>query len=240
MIFKYRLKNNRSISLSSINNSFIIKPDWTFVFYAASVLSGKAKLAIELAGIDSSDIEQSLDIEDVRASRQGDPDAYKRLIERHQQRIGKIMWRFSRDPLVHEELVQDVFVNAYLSIGTYREKAPFKHWLIRIATRAGYRYWKQKARQKKFERFSLEDWDQLATEAPEEIDSSQAAALVHNLLAQLSPRDRLVLTLRYLDGCDVAQTAHRIGWTKSMVKVQTNRAKKKLEKLLSEMERRPL
>ena len=139
----------------SINKSVIISPEWTFVFYAARVLSGRAKLAADRTWTEEYNKEQSLDIEDVRASRQGDPDAYKRLIERHQQRIGKIMWRFSRDPLVHEELVQDVFVNAYLSIGTYREKAPFEHWLIRIATRAGYRYWKQKARQKKFERFSL-------------------------------------------------------------------------------------
>jgi RNA polymerase sigma-70 factor (ECF subfamily) len=149
------------------------------------------------------------------------------------------MWRFSRDPLVHEELVQDVFVEAYLSIGTYREKAPFVHWLSKIATRVGYHYWKQQARQKNIERFSFEEWDQLTGKVSDEIDSTRAAALLHNLLAQLPPRDRLVLTLRYLDGCDVAQTAHRTGWTKGMVKVQTNRAKKKLQKLLSQIEGRP-
>jgi len=216
-----------------------MNPAWIFVLYAVKVLSEKDRRTIEHQGKEVQ-IEQSLDIEDVHASRQGDPDAYKRLIERHQQRIGKIMWRFSRDPLIHEELVQDVFVNAYLSIGTYREKAPFEHWLIRIATRVGYHYWKQQARQKNFARFSLEDWDRLAAETPEEINPSRAAELLHNLLGQLPPRDRLVLTLRYLEGSDVAETAHRIGWTKSMVKVQTNRAKKKLEKLLSQMERRPL
>ncbi len=223
----------------SNHKSVIMNPAWIFVLYAVKVLSEKDRRTIEHQGKEVQ-IEQSLDIEDVHASRQGDPDAYKRLIERHQQRIGKIMWRFSRDPLIHEELVQDVFVNAYLSIGTYREKAPFEHWLIRIATRVGYHYWKQQARQKNFARFSLEDWDRLAAETPEEINPSRAAELLHNLLGQLPPRDRLVLTLRYLEGSDVAETAHRIGWTKSMVKVQTNRAKKKLEKLLSQMERRPL
>jgi hypothetical protein len=119
----------------SINKSSIISPAWTFVFYAVKVLFEKDQLAIEYKSKEVYPIEQSLDIEDVRASRQGDPDAYRRLIERHQRRIGKIMWRFSRDPLVHEELVQDVFVNTYLSLETYREKAPFEHWLIRIATR---------------------------------------------------------------------------------------------------------
>lgn len=190
----------------------------------------------ESTGEQSPDIEQSLDINDVRLSRRGDPDAYKRLIERHQQETGKIMWRFSRNQTVHEELVQDVFVEAYISLATYKERAPFMHWLARIATRVGYRYWKQKAREKKFERFSLEQWDRLITKPPEEIDSSRAAELLHNLLGQLPPRDRLVLTLRYLEGCDVVETAHRTGWTKSMVKVQTFRAKRKLQKLLPKQE----
>jgi RNA polymerase sigma-70 factor (ECF subfamily) len=228
------------MSAFTINKSYTIYPALSFFLYAIKVLSEKVKSAIEHIDQQAYDMEQTLDIEDVRASRRGEPDAYKRLIERHQQHIGKIMWRFSKDPLIHEELVEDVFVEAYMSIGTYREKAPFENWLARIATRVGYRYWKQQARQKKFERFSLEEWDQLAGEVPDEIDSTRAAALLHNLLGQLPPRDRLVLTLRYLDGCDVAQTAHRTGWTKGMVKVQTNRAKKKLEKLLSQIERRQL
>ena len=224
------------MAIFTINKSFVISPEWTFVLYLTGILSEKVELMIECTGEQSPDIEQSLDIGDVRLSRQGDPDAYKRLIERHQQEIGKIMWRFSRNRTVHEELVQDVFVEAYISLATYKQRAPFTHWLRRIATRVGYRYWKQKAREKKFERFSFEEWDRLTIEAPEEIDSSRAGELLHNLLGQLPPRDRLILTLRYLEGCDVVETAHRTGWTKSMVKVQTFRAKRKLQKLLPKQE----
>jgi RNA polymerase sigma-70 factor (ECF subfamily) len=181
-------------------------------------------------------------VEDVRQSLQGDPEAYRRLIKRHQEYIGRVLWRFSRDRRVHEELVQDVFVEAYLSLGRYRGKAPFVHWLSRIATRVGYRYWKQIDRQKNRESFTLEEWDQLPCDSGEKIDTSHAAAshaaaLVHRLLGQLPPRDRLVLTLRYLEECDVAETAQRTGWTKSMVKVQTWRARNKLEKLFTEAEK---
>jgi len=179
----------------------------------------------------------AVDIEDIRQSRNGDSEAYRRLIERHQEYIGRVLWRFSRDRRVHEELVQDVFVEAYLSIGHYRGKAPFVHWLSRIATRVGYRYWKQLDRQKKRESFTLEEWDQLPCDSEETMDAGQAAALMHRLLGQLPPRDRLVLTLRYLEECDVAETAQRTGWTKSMVKVQTWRARKKLEKLFIDAEK---
>jgi RNA polymerase sigma-70 factor (ECF subfamily) len=174
------------------------------------------------------------DLDDVEQSRQGDPDAYRRLVERHQEHVARILWRFSRDRAVHEELVQDVFVEAYLSLHTYRERAPFSHWLARIATRVGYRFWKEKAKQKEAQPFSLAQWDQVAQDgdAVESLAADQAAELLHGLLEQLPPRDRLVLMLRYLEGCDVAETARRTGWTKTMVKVQALRARDKLKKLV--------
>ena len=187
-----------------------------------------------LSGCTNSKKEESSlaeDLADVRQSRNGNSDAYRRLIERHQAHVGQILWRFSRDRRVHEELIQDAFVQAYLSLGSYRAKGPFAHWLSRIATRVGYRYWKQAARQSATESFSLQEWDQVVAETVEHIEPSQAGAAVHRLMAQLSPRDRLVLTLRYLDQCDVTETAKRTGWSKTMVKVQTWRAVKRLEKL---------
>lgn len=174
------------------------------------------------------------DLEDVRLASGGDGDAYRRLVERHQDHVGRLLWRFSRDRRVHEELVQDVFVEAYLSLSHYGGKAPFEHWLTRIATRVGYRYWKEKARRQRTEPFDVQQWDQ-ATEgdsvtAPLEPD--QAAELLHRVFEQLAPRDRLVLTLRYLEQCDVVETARRTGWTRTMVKVQTMRARNRLRKLL--------
>jgi RNA polymerase sigma-70 factor (ECF subfamily) len=189
---------------------------------------------IEDSRPDSPDAAES---EDVRQSRQGDSDAYRRLIERHQEHVSGILWRFSRDRMVHEELVQDVFVEAYMSLRSYSGKAPFEHWLSRIATRVGYRYWKQMARRQETENFTVEEWDHVADGSEEQLDPSDAASLVHRLLAQLPPRDRLVLTLRYLEECDVAETARRMGWTRGMVKVQALRARKKLEKLIAEAER---
>jgi RNA polymerase sigma-70 factor (ECF subfamily) len=222
--------------------AFSTLPAWTLRAEAQRLLVQLVRAVAE----PSSEVEKSMeacvpdtdDIEDIRKSRQGDSDAFRRLIERYQAHIGRIMWRFSRDDRIHEELVQDVFVEAYLSLRTYRGKSPFAHWLSRIATRVGYRYWKQTSQRRTTESFSLQEWDQLTSSATENRNPSQAAAVLHNLMAKLPPRDRLVLTLRYLEECSVAETARRTGWTKSMVKVQTWRARKKLQQLFAEMERR--
>ena len=206
---------------------------WAEKFWAELVLAAADSLSLA-EGRKEADTLDTTELEDIRQSRQGDAEAYRRLVEQHQKHVSGILWRFSRDRAVHEELVQDVFVEAYMSLRSYRQKAPFSHWLSRIATRVGYRYWKQMARRHETESFTLAEWDQVPAESAEQMDPSEAASLVHCLLAQLRPRDRLVLTLRYLEGCDVAETARRTGWTQTMVKVQASRAKKRLEKLIAQ------
>lgn len=173
----------------------------------------------------------SKDLEDVRRCLQGDGDAYRRLIERHQGRISGMMWRFSRDADVHADLVQDVFVEAYRGLRNYRGTAPFEHWLSRVATHVGYQHWKRQKRESALQMVPLEDWHELAEDPPEEIDPTEAAQRLHQLLEQLPPRDRLVLTLRYVEDRSVEQTAAMTGWSQTMVKVQTWRAKRKLRAL---------
>lgn len=205
-------------------------------------LSARMRMAVcDLAGVlmnvlavDAQSKSSSVRIDelaDIQQSINGDSDAYKRIIDRHQQHISKIMWRFCRDHRTHEELVQEVFVEAYLALKTYKAKAPLENWLARIATRVGYTYWKKQEKLKKTATFSLEDWDRLEQSSDESANPNEAAEMLHKLLAKLSPRDRLVLTLRFLEQCSIEETAARCGWSESLVKVQTHRAKSKLKKL---------
>jgi RNA polymerase sigma-70 factor (ECF subfamily) len=177
----------------------------------------------------------SPDLQDIQQSLRGDGQAYARLVERYQNDIAAQMWRFTRDRLDLEELVQEVFVESYVSLRSYRGSAPFLHWLRRIATRVGYRYWK-KRKQQDAHRVSLQDWDVLlAPKAGGEIQRVEAAELLEHLMSRLSPPDRLVLTLLHLEELSVAQAAQRTGWSQISVKVRAHRARKKLKALLDKM-----
>lgn len=212
--------------------------------FATAVLRTKTTLAdliLNCFAVDNSvdldaeiDTTALLDIQDVKNSLKGDNGAYKRLVERHQKQISAMMWRFSRDRVVHEELVQDVFVQVYMSLHTFKHKAPFRHWLYRIATRVGFTYWKNKARLSRIDTVSLEDFDQAKITSSENDAPNEVAEMLHRLLEKLPPRDRLVLTLRYLQQNSIDETAELAGWSTSMVKVQTWRAKNKLKKLFEE------
>lgn len=163
---------------------------------------------------------------DVTASLQGDGDAYARIVRRFQQPLRNQMARFARSPIVVDELVQGVFVEAYFSLRRYRADAPLDHWLHRIATRVGLRYWKRRQRDNCRRVKMPADFADAREVKP---DDGEALAW---LLDQLSPRDRLVVTLLYLDGRSVAETADLAGWSQAMVKVQAFRARGKLRKLL--------
>jgi RNA polymerase sigma-70 factor (ECF subfamily) len=191
--------------------------------------------ALQLTRIGENDIRgresTSRDFEDIRLSLAGDGTAYARLVERYQEKVGMRMWRFTRDTSMQRELVQDVFVEAYVSLRTYKAKAPFEHWLAKISTAVGYRYWRKKTRERLNPTIPIEDWDQVLAVEPDSLDPEKAARILHALMEQLPPRDRLVLMLRYIENRSIEETAELTGWTQTMVKVQAWRARSKLKRL---------
>lgn len=183
-------------------------------------------------GMDPAETGCEEDRKDIAESLAGSGESFARLVRHYQDRVAAQMWRFTRDAVVLDQLVQDVFVEAYLSLKGFRGRAPFLHWLRRIATRVGFRYWKSRARIAEREEALEEAHLNLA--APEKLTPSEAADTLHRLFGTLPPADRLVLTLFYFEECDAKEISARSGWNRALVKVRLHRARKKLKSLLEE------
>jgi len=173
------------------------------------------------------------DRKDIAESLAGNGEGFARLVRRYQDRVAAQMWRFTRDAVVLDQLVQDVFVEVYLSLKGFRGQAPFLHWLRRIATRVGFRYWKSQARIEKREQALKETHIDLAV-APEALTPSEAADILYQLFGKLPPADRLVLTLFYFGECDIKEISAQTGWNRALVKVRLHRARTRLKSLLEE------
>lgn len=178
----------------------------------------------------------SAELQLVHEIRNGNRDKYRQLIERHQSTISSRMWKFSRLPNEHEELVQEVFVEAYLSLRNFRGDAPFEHWLQRIATRVGYRFWKKRKQTRDTQSERMQDIP-ATMDGGRELDAEEAASVVYRLLARLSTEDRLVMTLLHLEEYSIAEIARQMNWSESNVKVRAHRARKKLAEWLKEDQR---
>lgn len=164
---------------------------------------------------------------DITAALHGDEVAYARLVERYEAPVSAQMWRFTRDRVTLEELVQDVFVEVYFSLARFRGEAPFLHWIRRIASRVGYRYWKQEYRRRAerdaLERDASNNAQHVAAATP-----GEAGQQLYVLLEHLAPKDRLVLTMHYIDGCDSNEVAKHMGWSPTLVRVRMHRALQRL------------
>ena len=183
-----------------------------------------------MTNIGSDSAVAEIDLRDIAVALDGGQDAYGRLVKRHQNAVSKWMWRFTRDRVILEELVQEVFTEAWIGLSRFKGDSTFKTWLFTIATRVGYRYWKKKAKDAAINTGAADRL--LIDNGKKAFTPSEAAEALFGLFSRLAPRDRLVLTLMYFEEMDTKEIARMTGWTRSMVKVQAYRARNKLRKLL--------
>jgi len=179
-------------------------------------------------------------IEEVRG---GNVNAFEELIVRYEDRVFSIVRGHIPTDRVGE-VAHDVFCRAYRSIGNFRFIKPFEHWLSTIAVRTCYDFWRKEKRRKEvpFSAFTDDDGREvldgiLSGEAVNEYDLTRrrrfAREMVFRLLAELSPEDRMALTLVYLEGRPLKEAAEMMGWSVANMKVRNHRARQTLKKVLS-------
>jgi RNA polymerase sigma-70 factor (ECF subfamily) len=183
------------------------------------------------------------DADIVRQILDGNVDAFESLVTRYEGPVLKIVKKHV-PPGEVEETVQNVFVQVYRSLATFKGEGHFSQWLSSIATRTCYDYWRRAYRSQEVPMSALTDkhreWlDAVVSEesermVDEEVSRKEARELLEFALAKLSAEDRMVLELVYLEGLSVKDAADLLGWSTANVKVRSFRTRKKLEKLLRE------
>ena len=134
------------------------------------------------------------------------------------------------------------------SLPRFSRQAPFEHWLSRVAVRTCYDFWRARRRCGDSHEYVDGGSGRLAgSGARRRIGCavSRSKSTGENrwrcldwALAQLSPENRLVLTLVHLEGRSAREAADLLGWSLVNVKVRCHRARQKLRTLfLQEWER---
>ena len=171
--------------------------------------------------------------------RNGDADEFAELVRRHQAQVFAILHRYERDYQKVEDLAQETFVKAWRFLDRFDGRAPFNHWLSRIALRVALDHLrKQKRLRAEVAMSDLGDaaLDWLQNPADEgEPSSGQAAELLHAAMAGLSPEDRQVITLLEIEGRSVKEICQLTGFSNAAVRVRAFRVRGKLRKILERM-----
>jgi RNA polymerase sigma-70 factor, ECF subfamily len=141
----------------------------------------------------------------VKASQQGDQDAFALLVRRHQRRLFNLSLGLLQDEEDASESVQEAFVAAWQKLPGFRGgEAGFPTWLYRIAYRCCLRQLERRTREharhssRQVEQALMERrTEEQAAEAPQRHDRQ---ALVREQMEYLPLTYRAVLILRYLHG----------------------------------------
>lgn len=172
------------------------------------------------------------DVQLVAATLAGDDHAFAELARRHKGRVFGVAARFARDAAELEDICQDVFVQAYFKLRQFRSDSPFEHWLLRITTYKCYDYLRKRRREGPALSIDVLLESGHETAAPEPPVSHPDLERFHAALAQLSPKERLVITLLELEERSLVEIAGLTGWSVANVKVRAFRARAALRQLL--------
>ncbi len=144
--------------------------------------------------------------EGLRRFRAGDHKAFQDLVRPHLQGLLALAGRQTGDAHWAEDLVQEVLVRAYGGLGAFRGDSTLRTWLFRILVRLASepQRWQHRERA-----------GSLTGEIPDHLDlmpdqtalSRELGHRIDEAMERLSPRQRMALHLRAVEGMDYGAIA---------------------------------
>ena len=172
----------------------------------------------------------------IELARKGSKDAYRQLVEAYQDRLFGLVFSLVPNREQAEDLIQEIFVKAYFALASFEGQSAFYTWIYRIGSNHCLDYLrKRRLPQISIDRpidneseITFEDTLEAPAsdnpEAPMET-SLEAAAL----LDALDPEQKLILSLRELEGYSYEDLAEMLNCPLNTVKSRLNRAREALK-----------
>ena len=172
----------------------------------------------------------------VPQAKAGEPEAWDTLFRRYQLPLYVYVFELVHDEQTSLDLVQETFIAAVRHIGSLRADAKFGSWLFGIAHQKCLQRWRKQNR----EEILLNE----IPDVPDESENRPDDLLIRreqetefmNLLNQLSPPQRSVLLLHFLEEFPLEEIARITETNLGTVKSRLHYAKRALRKLLEQNE----
>ena len=172
----------------------------------------------------------------VEKAREGDRDAFEKLITLHQDEIFRLVFFRTRSRIDSEDLTQDIFLSAFKYLPQLKDSDRFRPWLYRIALNRVNDF----HRKNRFLAYlgiteSREEADVADTEPhhdPGALDTmirKEFWVHVKRLSKRFSSREKEVFFLRFVDDLNLREIAQTLHKSESAVKTHLYRAIRKFK-----------
>jgi RNA polymerase sigma-70 factor (ECF subfamily) len=188
--------------------------------------------------LDRKNLKQKTDEEIARLVPK-DKECFAVLIERYEGKLSRYVRRFQGGNVeTVEDIVQNIFIKAYVHTNSLKDGQKFSSWIYRIAHNESIDYWRK---HKKYAgSVSLEYNAELVSSISAGGDLAEELAVkgeqkeVADLIEKLPLKYKEVLVLRYLEDKDYEEMAEILKRPTSTVGTLLRRAKAVLKKIIQE------
>jgi RNA polymerase sigma-70 factor (ECF subfamily) len=178
-------------------------------------------------------VSSAKDFELTQAAAAGNMIAFEEIYQRHHRRVYSICLRMLQNATEAEDLTQDVFIQLYRKIGSFRGDSAFTTWLHRLTVNQVLMHFRK--RNVKFEKTTEEGETPVqivgGTENPRKMPVVDKIAIEH-AIGQLPDGYRNVFVLHDVEGYEHEEVARILGCSVGTSKSQLHKARLKLRKLL--------
>jgi RNA polymerase sigma-70 factor (ECF subfamily) len=170
----------------------------------------------------------------IEKARKGDPQAFDLLYVNYYRYVLCLCLRLTSDAEISEDLCQDVFLQLWKKICTFRGESKFKTWLHRVVTNIVYMHFRQQRRHPHPEENNPTGNDERTLE--DRLSSSASYLPDHRLLCQtisaLRPQYRTILKLHDIAGYEHNEIAEMLCIPSGTSKSHLHRARRQIREML--------
>ncbi|HEX7998360.1 MAG TPA: RNA polymerase sigma factor [Pyrinomonadaceae bacterium] len=172
---------------------------------------------------------QDADVVLAQKSAAGDTAAFEELYRRHFRRVYALCLRMTSDPVQAEDLTQDVFIQLFNKIGSFRGESAFTTWLHRMTVNQVLMHFRKRSTKSELTKGDDETPEQIVkgTENPNAMPVIDRIAL-EKAIQQLPPGYRTVFILHDVEGYEHEEIARMMGVAEGTSKSQLHKARLKL------------
>lgn len=171
---------------------------------------------------------------DAKLAAAGDIDAFEQIYRRYHQRVYAICLRMIRNVPQAEDLAQEVFVQVFRKIHTFRGDSSFSTWLHQLTVNHVLMYFRKPVVRSEQTTLDGEIPIQIArgSEHPGRMALVDRIAL-DEAISQLAPGYRIVFILHDVEGYEHEQICQMLGCAVGTSKSQLHKARMRLRSLLT-------
>lgn len=189
--------------------------------------------SVRRTGADETETARRSDYALAQLASTGDMPAFEELYRRHNRRVYSLCLRMTQNTAEAEDLAQEVFIQLFRKIGSFRGESAFTTWLHRLTVNQVLMHFRKRG--VRLEQ-TTEDGEtpvqvERGTERPGQMPVVERIAL-DKAISQLPPGYRTVFVLHDVEGHEHEEIARMLGCSVGTSKSQLHKARMKLRGLL--------